>query len=47
MVNRKARAAALAVLLMVSASRWASTQSQVAAAITSPKEQFGANVGDD
>jgi len=47
MVNRKAPAAALAVLLVVSGSRWTSTQSQVAAAITSPKEQFGANVGDD
>ncbi len=47
MVNRKARAAALAFLLVVSGSQWASTQSQVAAGITSPKEQFGANVGDD
>ena len=47
MVNRKARAAALAVLLVVSGSRWTSTQSQVAAVISSPKEQFGANVGDD
>ena len=47
MVNRKARALALALLLVVSGSRWASTQSQVAAVITSPKEQFGANVGDD
>ena len=47
MMKRKARAATLAIVLMVTASRWASTQSQVAAAITSPKEQFGANVGDD
>jgi zinc carboxypeptidase len=47
MVNRKARALALALLLVVSGSRWASTQSQVAAVVTSPKEQFGANVGDD
>ena len=47
MVNRKARALGLALLLVVSGSRWASTQSQVAAVITSPKEQFGANVGDD
>jgi len=47
MVNRKARAVALAVLLVVSGSGWTSTQSQVGAAITSPKEQFGSNIGDD
>jgi hypothetical protein len=47
MVNRKARAAALAVVLVVSGSRWAGGQSPAAAVITSPKEQFGANVGDD
>ena len=47
MPNRKARALVLAALLVVSGSRWASTQSQVAASITSPKAQLGASIGDD
>jgi hypothetical protein len=47
MPNRSARALVLAALLVVSGSRWASTQSQAAAAITSPKAQFGASIGDD
>ena len=47
MVNRTARAGALAFLLVVLGSRWTSTQSQGAPAITSPGAQFGANIGDD
>jgi hypothetical protein len=47
MMNRTARASVLALLLVVSGSRGASTQSQAAPAITSPKQQFGANIGDD
>ena len=47
MVNRKARAFFLAGVLIVSASQWTSTQSRLASGITTPKQQFGANLGDD
>src|SRR5207244_7985487 len=48
MVTWRPRAAAAAVALVaVLGSRWASTQPQIASHITTPKEQFGANIGDD
>jgi hypothetical protein len=45
--NRLTRVGLVSVALVVSIAHWASTQSQVASGITSPKEQFGANIGDD
>src|SRR5262245_47972642 len=47
MVNRTSRAMSVAFAFVIVASGWVSTQSQVAARITSPKEEFGANIGDD
>ena len=39
--------AAAVVLVVVLGARWASTQPQDSSRITTPKQQFGAGIGDD
>ena len=46
-MGRTTRAGVVGLALVVSIARWAGTQSQGGPAITSPKQQFGANIGDD